>query len=71
MGAWIEITNLGTNVNRKVVAPYMGAWIEIMTIVSIKNMTSYDVPLVKTKTFSFLVNQIFPIEMYNNSTLWN
>jgi len=23
----------------------------------------YDVPLVKTKTFSFLVNQIFPIRM--------
>ena len=29
MGAWIEITNGPTKTRLRIVAPYMGAWIEI------------------------------------------
>ncbi len=32
MGAWIEIGKPITNTSNRVVAPYMGAWIEICEV---------------------------------------
>ena len=66
------VAGVGTGVDADVDADVGADSTEVTFALAVSLLsTGYDVPLVKTKTFSFLVNQILPVEMYNNNTLWN